>query len=101
MRHIALDWLLGVDLTADFNFNFYWELRCHALGNFGDRKAFLTSHVIGAQRLSLEQDCPQPDRQVGGVEIGALRGAVAIDDDWTSVHCVADEVANGKMSVQR
>ena len=69
-------------------------------GNLGDGTGIRCAYIIGFSRRALQQDGPQPDRQVGGVKVGAVGRAVALDYDWAAVQAIADEIADGIMGVQ-
>lgn len=52
------------------------------------------------ERRSAEEDRPEPDGQVGGIEVGAAGGAVAVDLDGMAGEDVADEIADGEVLIE-
>src|SRR4029077_6297891 len=47
------------------------------------------------------QDGPEPDRQVGCVQVAAVRRAVSLHLDGTTAQTIAHEIAAGEMNVER
>jgi hypothetical protein len=49
--------------------------------------------------ISLEENRPKPDRQIGSIEIGAIRAAI-LHLYWPTSHGITDEVPDSEMGVQ-
>ncbi len=78
-----------------------WKQPATAWANVANRDRFFRTHIIRPARLPPQQDGPQPDGHIGGVEIRAERRAVAAHDDRPAPQAVANKIADGKMDVQR
>ncbi len=48
-----------------------------------------------------KQDGPQPDGEIGGIKIRAARGAIALNPNGTAGEDISNEVADGKVLVER
>jgi hypothetical protein len=67
---------------------------------FGDGHAVVGAYVVGTVGLALGEKSPEPDGEIGHVEPGAARCAVAADVDGLVREGGADEVADGEVSVE-
>ena len=70
------------------------------MGEVGDADGFFGADVEGLHGGGAEEDGPEPDGEVGGVEVGAEGCAVAGDGDGLIVEGIADEVADGEVGVE-
>ena len=62
---------------------------------------FVGADIVGVCGFPFEQNRPEPDREIGRIQIGAMRRAVALDMNGAAREGVANEIANGEMGIQR
>ena len=55
--------------------------RPHLLRQGADRERFCRSHIVGPPRLAALKNCKEPLHKIIGIEVAAMRRAVAVDDD--------------------
>ena len=72
-----------------------------ALGKFADRDCFLRADIVGAGVRAAQQHGPEPHGEVGGIQVGSQRCAIATDGDRAPSECIAEKVAGGVVCVER
>src|ERR1700687_3135619 len=85
---------------SDVDINFRWQSGGDFARERGDVQGFFGADVIGAMGLSVEEDGPEPDHPIGGVQIRTHRGAVSLDANRAIVKTIRDKVANGTRGVE-
>ena len=98
--HVAMHRGAGRCCGSDVDINCGWQCGGDFVREGGDVQGFFGADVIGAAGLSLEENSPEPDHQVGGVQIRTHRGPVSLDANRAIVKTIRDKVANGEMRVE-
>ncbi len=70
------------------------------LGEVRDGDGFFAADVVGPCVLAVDEELPQPGRQVGGVEVGTNGRAVAGNLNGLAGKTIAEEIADGEVRVQ-
>ena len=101
IRYVAVASGSGGWLALDAH-RFVWgQDVAHQMGEGGDADHLIGAHVVGLAGVAVLQQSEEPMGQVSLVEVGAQGAAVTGDGDGIGRECIADEVANGEVSVER
>jgi hypothetical protein len=60
---------------------------------------FARPDIVGTGGLAAEKHGPEPDGEIRGVQPGSVRGTIAAHGDRAAAQSVADEVADGEVSI--
>lgn len=91
----------GNGLLGDLDFRTRIESGGYDLRQFKHTNVMVGPDVDGCESGGMKEDCPEPNREVAGVEIGSSGRTIAMNVDWPACEDVADEVANGEVLVER
>ncbi len=101
IRHIAFGRYAFQRLFGDLHRLPGAECLYHPSGQLRDTDGFFGADIVDPARLPANQNRPEPDRQVGGVQIGAQRRAVAANLDRPPLHAIRNEIADRKVDFER
>ena len=105
IRHILLNGSIVERLPGDLNLKCGGQFQCDLAGKIPNRNALSGTYIDGQwvwrRRPVTEQQRPEPDGKIRGVEIRTDRGAIPLYRDCSPSQSIADEIAEGEMPIQR